>query len=305
MRDQILDDVIKAEELLLTDEKPKEIAVKTNGDSLMAYLKQISKTPLLTAKEEVELAKRMEEGDEAAKSLLIRANLQLVVSIAKRYQGRGLEFPDLIQEGNIGLIRGIEKFDWRKGYKVSTYVTAWIRQAITRAITNIGRTIHLPAYITEMVNDLIKIRNRLTQELGREPTENEIAKIANMKTDEVVKLFQMTQEIISLDLPTRENSDDSSTVIDFIPDAETNNPEVIAIGLELNNAINERLSRLTPRERNVIRMRVGLDGKGGKTLREIGQHFRVTRERIRQIETNALKKLNNQYRDRKFHEIIS
>lgn len=305
LRDQILEDAIEVKELLLTDEDLEKITAEIIDDSLAAFLNQIGKTPLLTAIEEVELAKRMEAGDEAAKSLLICANLRLVVSIAKKYQGQGLEFSDLIQEGNIGLIKGIKKFNWRKGNKVSTYVTFWIRQVITRAIADKGRIIRLPVQTTVTIKGLKRIKKHLTQELGREPTDDEIAEIAGIKTSEVTELFQLTQEIVSLDLPVGENSDDGSIMIDLMPDVEENNPEVITIGSEFKKAINECLSRLTPRERDVIKMRFGLDGESGKTLQKIGQHFRVTRERIRQIEEKALKKLRNPDRNRRFLEIIS
>lgn len=305
MRDQIPEDTIEVKELLLTDEDLEKITAEIIDDSLAAFLNQIGKTPLLTAIEEVELAKRMETGDEAAKSLLICANLRLVVSIAKKYWGQGLEFSDLIQEGNIGLIKGIENFDWRKGNKVSTYVTFWVRQVITRAIASKGRIIRLPVQTTVAVQRLIKIKKHLTQELGREPTDDEIAEIAGIKTSKVTELFQLTQEIVSLDLPVGENSDDGSIMIDLMSDVEENNPEVITIGSEFKMAINECLSHLTPRERYIIKMRVGLDGEGGKTLQEIGKHFRLTRERIRQIEEKALKKMRNPYRNRRFLEIIS
>src|SRR5712691_6169462 len=259
-------------------------------DSVRMWLREIGKTPLLTTEEEIELAKRIEDKSnpelaEEAKMILTEANLRLVVSIAKKYSGRGMSFPDLIQEGNIGLIRAVEKFDYRKGYKFSTYATWWIRQAITRAIADQGRTIRIPVHMVETINRLIKTSGHLLQELGREPTLEEIA-----------------PEPLSLETPIGEEED--SHLSDFVPDDEAISPAEAASNLILREQIEDVLAKLTQRERDVLKMRFGLEDGYPRTLEEVGRHFKVTRERIRQIEAKALKKLRHPSKSRKLREFL-
>ena len=271
-------------------------------DSVRMWLREIGKTPLLTIDEEVSLAKRIEAGDEEAKAVLTEANLRLVVSIAKRYSGRGMSFPDLIQEGNIGLIRAVEKFDYRKGYKFSTYATWWIRQAITRAIADQGRTIRIPVHMVETINRLIKTQGQLLQDLGREPTLDEVAVEMGMPPDRVSEIIRIAPEPLSLETPIGEEED--SRLADFIEDQEAISPAEAASNLILREKIEESLNNLTPRERDVLKMRFGLDDGYSRTLEEVGRHFKVTRERIRQIEAKALKKLRHPSRSRKLRDYL-
>jgi len=271
-------------------------------DSVRMWLREIGKTPLLTIHEEVSLAKRIEAGDEEAKSVLTEANLRLVVSIAKRYSGRGMSFPDLIQEGNIGLIRAVEKFDYRKGYKFSTYATWWIRQAITRAIADQGRTIRIPVHMVETINRLIKTQGQLLQDLGREPTLDEVAYEMGIPPDRVSEIIRIAPEPLSLETPIGEEED--SRLADFIEDQEAISPAEAASNLILREKIEESLNNLTPRERDVLKMRFGLDDGYSRTLEEVGRHFKVTRERIRQIEAKALKKLRHPSRSRKLRDYL-
>ena len=258
-------------------------------DPVRMYLKEIGKVPLLTAEEEIELAKRMELGDEEAKKRLAEANLRLVVSIAKRYVGRGMLFLDLIQEGNLGLIKAVEKFDYRKGYKFSTYATWWIRQAITRAIADQARTIRIPVHMVETINKLIRVSRQLLQELGREPTPEEIAEEMNMPVERVREILKISQEPVSLETPIGEEED--SHLGDFIQDDNVPVPADAAAFTLLKEQLVEVLSTLTDREQKVLRLRFGLDDGRARTLEEVGKEFNVTRERIRQIEAKALRKL--------------
>jgi RNA polymerase primary sigma factor len=271
-------------------------------DSVRMWLREIGKTPLLTMVQEVSLAKRIEAGDDAAKAVLTEANLRLVVSIAKRYSGRGMSFPDLIQEGNIGLIRAVEKFDYRKGYKFSTYATWWIRQAITRAIADQGRTIRIPVHMVETINRLIKTSSQLLQDLGREPTLDELAHEMGIPPDRVSEIIRIAPEPLSLETPIGEEED--SHLADFIEDQEAISPQEAASHMILREKIEESLNKLTPRERDVLKMRFGLDDGYSRTLEEVGRHFKVTRERIRQIAAKALKKLRHPSRSRKLKEYI-
>lgn len=271
-------------------------------DSVRMWLREIGKTPLLTMDKEVALAKKIETGDEESKAVLTEANLRLVVSIAKRYSGRGMSFPDLIQEGNIGLIRAVEKFDYRKGYKFSTYATWWIRQAITRAIADQGRTIRIPVHMVETINRLIKTQSQLLQDLGREPTMDEVAREMGMPTDRVSEIYRIAPEPLSLETPIGEEED--SHLADFIEDQEAISPSEAASNMILREKIEESLNKLTPRERDVLKMRFGLDDGYSRTLEEVGRHFKVTRERIRQIEAKALKKLRHPSRSRKLREYL-
>jgi RNA polymerase primary sigma factor len=271
-------------------------------DSVRMWLREIGKTPLLTNKEEVSLAKRIEAGDLEAKAVLTEANLRLVVSIAKRYSGRGMSFPDLIQEGNIGLIRAVEKFDYRKGYKFSTYATWWIRQAITRAIADQARTIRIPVHMVETINRLIKTSSQLLQDLGRDPTLDELAREMGMPPERVSEIIRIAPEPLSLETPIGEEED--SHLADFIEDHEAISPAEAASNMILREKIEEALNNLTPRERDVLKMRFGLDDGYSRTLEEVGRHFKVTRERIRQIEAKALKKLRHPSRSRKLRDYL-
>ena len=298
------DDDIPDEELLLSDEDevdmenldlsiPDGISIE---DPVRMYLKEIGKVPLLSAEEEIELAKRMENGDQEAKKRLAEANLRLVVSIAKRYVGRGMLFLDLIQEGNLGLIKAVEKFDYRKGYKFSTYATWWIRQAITRAIADQARTIRIPVHMVETINKLIRVSRQLLQELGREPTPEEISEEMGMPVDRVREILKISQEPVSLETPIGEEED--SHLGDFIQDDNVPVPAEAASFTLLREQLVEVLGTLTEREQKVLRLRFGLDDGRARTLEEVGKEFNVTRERIRQIEAKALRKLRHPSRSR-------
>ncbi|MEW6572937.1 MAG: RNA polymerase sigma factor RpoD [Bacillota bacterium] len=271
-------------------------------DPVRMYLKEIGRIPLLSPEEEVDLAKRMENGDEAAKRRLVEANLRLVVSIAKRYVGRGMLFLDLIQEGNLGLIKAVEKFDYRKGYKFSTYATWWIRQAITRAIADQARTIRIPVHMVETINKLIRVSRHLLQELGREPTPEEIAREMDISEDKVREIMKIAQEPVSLETPIGEEED--SHLGDFIEDQEAQAPAEEASFTLLREQLNEVLHTLTEREQRVLRLRFGLDDGRARTLEEVGQKFGVTRERIRQIEAKTLRKLRHPSRSKKLKDYL-
>ena len=271
-------------------------------DPVRMYLKEIGKVSLLTADEEIELAKRMEQGDEDAKKRLAEANLRLVVSIAKRYVGRGMLFLDLIQEGNLGLIKAVEKFDYRKGYKFSTYATWWIRQAITRAIADQARTIRIPVHMVETINKLIRVSRQLLQELGREPTPEEIAEEMKMPVERVREILKISQEPVSLETPIGEEED--SHLGDFIQDDNVPVPADAAAFTLLKEQLIEVLGTLTEREQKVLRLRFGLDDGRARTLEEVGKEFNVTRERIRQIEAKALRKLRHPSRSRKLRDYL-
>ena len=271
-------------------------------DPVRMSLKEIGKVSLLTADEEIELAKRMEQGDEEAKKRLAEANLRLVVSIAKRYVGRGMLFLDLIQEGNLGLIKAVEKFDYRKGYKFSTYATWWIRQAITRAIADQARTIRIPVHMVETINKLIRVSRQLLQELGREPTPEEIAEEMKMPVERVREILKISQEPVSLETPIGEEED--SHLGDFIQDDNVPVPADAAAFTLLKEQLIEVLGTLTEREQKVLRLRFGLDDGRARTLEEVGKEFNVTRERIRQIEAKALRKLRHPSRSRKLKDYL-
>jgi len=271
-------------------------------DPVRMYLKEIGKVPLLSAEEEIELAKKMEIGDQEAKKRLAEANLRLVVSIAKRYVGRGMLFLDLIQEGNLGLIKAVEKFDYRKGYKFSTYATWWIRQAITRAIADQARTIRIPVHMVETINKLIRVSRQLLQELGREPSPEEIAEEMQMPVDRVREILKISQEPVSLETPIGEEED--SHLGDFIQDDNVPVPADAAAFTLLKEQLGEVLETLTEREQKVLRLRFGLDDGRARTLEEVGTVFNVTRERIRQIEAKALRKLRHPSRSRKLKDYL-
>lgn len=271
-------------------------------DPVRMYLKEIGKVALLTAEEEVAIAKRMEAGDESAKRELAEANLRLVVSIAKRYVGRGMLFLDLIQEGNLGLIKAVEKFDYTKGYKFSTYATWWIRQAITRAIADQARTIRIPVHMVETINKLIRISRQLLQEYGREPTPEEIAKAMGISESKVREIIKIAQEPVSLETPIGEEED--SHLGDFIQDEDAPAPAEAASNALMKELLWEVLDTLTPREAKVLRLRFGLDDGNPRTLEEVGKEFNVTRERIRQIEAKALRKLRHPSRSKKLKDFL-
>ena len=271
-------------------------------DPVRMYLKEIGKVPLLSAEREIELAKRMEEGDEDAKKELAEANLRLVVSIAKRYVGRGMLFLDLIQEGNLGLIKAVEKFDYHKGYKFSTYATWWIRQAITRAIADQARTIRIPVHMVETINKLIRVSRQLLQELGREPLPEEIAKELDMPVERVREILKISQEPVSLETPIGEEED--SHLGDFIQDDNVPVPAEAAAQTLLKEQLDEVLDTLTEREQKVLRLRFGMNDGRARTLEEVGREFDVTRERIRQIEAKALRKLRHPSRSRKLRDYL-
>ena len=297
-------------EILLTDEDevdmekidlsvPDGISIE---DPVRMYLKEIGKVPLLSAEEEIELAKRMAEGDEDAKKRLAEANLRLVVSIAKRYVGRGLLFLDLIQEGNLGLIKAVEKFDYQKGFKFSTYATWWIRQAITRAIADQARTIRIPVHMVETINKLIRVSRQLLQELGREPLPEEIAEELDMPVERVREILKISQEPVSLETPIGEEED--SHLGDFIQDDNVPVPAEAAAATLLKEQLGEVLDTLTDREQKVLRLRFGMNDGRARTLEEVGKEFDVTRERIRQIEAKALRKLRHPSRSRKLRDYL-
>ena len=303
-------DDVSEEEIILTEEDevdvenidlsvPDGVSI---DDPVRMYLKEIGKVPLLSADEEIELARRMENGDEYAKKKLAEANLRLVVSIAKRYVGRGMLFLDLIQEGNMGLIKAVEKFDYRKGYKFSTYATWWIRQAITRAIADQARTIRIPVHMVETINKLIRVSRQLLQELGREPTPEEIAEEMNMPEERVREILKISQEPVSLETPIGEEED--SHLGDFIQDDNVPVPSDAAAFTLLKEQLVEVLGTLTEREQKVLRLRFGLDDGRARTLEEVGKEFNVTRERIRQIEAKALRKLRHPSRSRKLKDYL-
>ncbi|UUZ97320.1 RNA polymerase sigma factor RpoD [Paenibacillus sp. P25] len=275
--------------------------IKIN-DPVRMYLKEIGRVPLLSAEDEVQLAKRIELGDEEAKRRLAEANLRLVVSIAKRYVGRGMLFLDLIQEGNMGLIKAVEKFDHDKGFKFSTYATWWIRQAITRAIADQARTIRIPVHMVETINKLIRVSRQLLQELGREPTPEEIAKEMDLSTDKVREIMKIAQEPVSLETPIGE--EDDSHLGDFIEDQEALAPADAAAYELLKEQLEDVLDTLTEREENVLRLRFGLDDGRTRTLEEVGKVFGVTRERIRQIEAKALRKLRHPSRSKRLKDFL-
>ena len=304
-----LDDVDDSD-IVLTDEDdvdmekidlsvPDGISIE---DPVRMYLKEIGKVPLLSADEEVELAKRMAEGDEDAKKRLAEANLRLVVSIAKRYVGRGMLFLDLIQEGNLGLIKAVEKFDYHKGFKFSTYATWWIRQAITRAIADQARTIRIPVHMLQTINKLIRVSRQLLQELGREPTPEEIAAELDMPVERVREILKISQEPVSLETPIGEEED--SHLGDFIQDDNVPVPAEAAAQTLLKEQLDEVLDTLTEREQKVLRLRFGMDDGRARTLEEVGKEFDVTRERIRQIEAKALRKLRHPSRSRKLRDYL-
>ena len=270
-------------------------------DPVRMYLKEIGKVPLLSAEEEIEYAKRMEQGDEEAKKRLAEANLRLVVSIAKRYVGRGMLFLDLIQEGNLGLIKAVEKFDYRKGYKFSTYATWWIRQAITRAIADQARTIRIPVHMVETINKLVRVSRQLLQELGREPSPEEIAEAMDIPVERVREIQKISQEPVSLETPIGEEEDHLG---DFIQDDNVPVPAEAAASTLLKEQLVEVLGTLTEREQKVLRLRFGMDDGRARTLEEVGREFNVTRERIRQIEAKALRKLRHPSRSRKLKDYL-
>jgi len=311
--EEVEDEVLDEDE----EDEAEEAEVKEDGadidlsvpegvaldDPVRMYLKEIGRVPLLTAEEEVELAKRMEMGDREAKQRLIESNLRLVVSIAKRYVGRGMAFLDLIQEGNMGLIKAVEKFDYRKGYKLSTYATWWIRQAITRAIADQARTIRIPVHMVETINKLVRTSRELVQELGREPTAEEIAEKMGITPEKVREIQKIAQEPVSLETPIGEEED--SHLGDFIEDVDVLAPDEAASYLLLKEQIEEVLSGLNDREQRVLRLRFGLDDGRPRTLEEVGREFGVTRERIRQIEAKALRKLRNPQRSKKLRDYLA
>lgn len=298
--DDIVDEMEDIEEEAEVDlSVPEGVGI---DDPVRMYLKEIGRVPLLSAEEEIELAIRMEEGDEEAKRRLAEANLRLVVSIAKRYVGRGMLFLDLIQEGNLGLIKAVEKFDYNKGFKFSTYATWWIRQAITRAIADQARTIRIPVHMVETINKLIRVSRQLLQELGREPVPEEIAKVMDIPVERVREIMKIAQEPVSLETPIGEEED--SHLGDFIPDEDAPAPSEAASFILLKEQLEEVLETLTPREEKVLRLRFGLDDGRTRTLEEVGQEFGVTRERIRQIEAKALRKLRHPSRSKKLKDYL-
>lgn len=278
---------------------PEGIAI---DDPVRMYLKEIGKVPLLSSEEEMELAKQIEAGSQYAKKKLAEANLRLVVSIAKRYVGRGMLFLDLIQEGNLGLIKAVEKFDFRKGFKFSTYATWWIRQAITRAIADQARTIRIPVHMVETINKLIRVQRQLLQELGRDPFPEEISKVMDLPVEKVREIQKISQEPVSLETPIGEEED--SHLGDFIPDDDAPAPAEAAAFTMLKEQLINVLDTLTPREEKVLRLRFGLDDGRARTLEEVGKEFNVTRERIRQIEAKALRKLRHPSRSKKLKDYL-
>ena len=294
---QIIDEAVRDKDIY--DQLLKEVSM---DDPVKMYLKDIGKVPLLQPEEETELARRMMEGDEAAKRLLSEANLRLVVSIAKRYMGRGMQFLDLIQEGNLGLMKAVEKFDYQKGFKFSTYATWWIRQAITRAIADQARTIRIPVHMVETINKLIRISRRLLQELGREPQPEEIAKEMEIPVERVIEIQKIAQDPVSLETPIGE--EDDSHLSDFIEDERSTAPTDAVSYNMLKEQLIGVLDTLTPREEKVLRLRYGLDDGKPRTLEEVGKEFNVTRERIRQIEAKALRKLRHPSRSKRLKDYI-
>ena len=299
------DDLIDDEDVEELDLRKLELAVADGvgvDDPVRMYLKEIGQVDLLTAQQEIDYAKRMEEGDEVAKQRLAEANLRLVVSIAKRYVGRGMQFLDLIQEGNLGLIKAVEKFDYRKGYKFSTYATWWIRQAITRAIADQARTIRIPVHMVETINKQIRVSRQLLQELGREPKAEEIAEAMDIPVERVREIQKISQDPVSLETPIGEEED--SHLGDFIQDEDIEQPAEAAARALLKEHIDEELATLTDREQKVLRLRFGLDDGRARTLEEVGKEFQVTRERIRQIEAKAIRKLRQPSRKKKLQDYL-
>ncbi len=293
------------EDLEITPEELEDLSVPDSvsiDDPVRMYLKEIGKVDLLSTEEEAELAKKMAEGDVSARKRLAEANLRLVVSIAKRYVGRGMLFLDLIQEGNLGLIKAVEKFDYTKGYKFSTYATWWIRQAITRAIADQARTIRIPVHMVETINKLIRVTRQLVQELGRDPSPEEVAKELNMPLDKVAEIMKIAQEPVSLETPIGEEED--SHLGDFIQDDDAPAPSEAATFTLLKEQLSEVINTLTAREEKVLRLRFGLDDGRARTLEEVGKEFNVTRERIRQIEAKALRKLRHPSRSKKLKDYL-
>lgn len=298
-----LEDEIDTDEDLLSQEQYFDDA---SDDSVRLYLREIGKIPLLNTEEELALAQRVVEGDKKAKDKMAEANMRLVVSIAKRYSGRGLDFLDLIQEGNTGLLRAVEKFDPDKGFKFSTYATWWIRQAITRAIADQARTIRIPVHMVETINKLLRTQRRMTQELNREPTIEELAKELEMEPEKVEYVMKIKQDITSLDAGVGRDGDEEDSVLrDFIEDEDSATPEESAASQLLKEQVQSILSTLSDREQKIIRMRFGLDNGKSHTLEEVGQEFAVTRERIRQIEAKALAKLRKHKDSKKLHDYLS
>lgn len=296
-KESVIAEEVKAEALDLS--APKGVSI---DDPVRMYLKEIGKIPLLSPEEESELARRMDEGDETVKQLLVEANLRLVVSIAKRYVGRGMLFLDLIQEGNLGLIKAVEKFDYKKGFKFSTYATWWIRQAITRAIADQARTIRIPVHMVETINKLIRISRQLMQELGRDPSPEELAQKMEMPVEKVREIQKISQEPVSLETPIGEEED--SHLGDFIPDEDAPAPAEAAAYSLLKEQLDEVLMSLNEREQKVLRLRFGLEDGRARTLEEVGKEFEVTRERIRQIEAKALRKLRHPSRSKKLKDYL-
>ena len=300
------DDLEKEEEL--SDEELAITAENVDAfadDSVRLYLREIGKIPLLTPEEEADLAKRIVKGDKKAKDKMVESNMRLVVSIAKRYGGRGLDFLDLIQEGNTGLLRAVEKFDPSKGFKFSTYATWWVRQAITRAIADQARTIRIPVHMVETINKVLRTTRKLTAELNREPTNDEIAKALDMEPEKVDYVMRIKQDIASLDASIgREGDDEDSVLGDFVEDEERDSPEDSAANQILKEQLSEIIATLTDREQKIIRLRFGIGGGRPHTLEEVGAEFDVTRERIRQIEANALSKLRKNKETKKLHEYL-
>ncbi len=306
MGEPAADDLSEEEEL--SDE---ELAITADNvdafadDSVRMYLREIGKIPLLTQEEEAELAERIVAGDKKAKDKMAEANMRLVVSIAKRYGGRGLDFLDLIQEGNTGLLRAVEKFDPSKGFKFSTYATWWIRQAITRAIADQARTIRIPVHMVETINKVLRTTRRLTQELNREPTNEEIAEAMGMEVDKIEYVMRIKQDIASLDASVGRDGDDEESVLgDFVEDSERDSPEDATANQILKEQIAEILTTLSEREQKIIKLRFGIGGGRPHTLEEVGNEFSVTRERIRQIEAKALAKLRKHKETKKLHEYL-
>ena len=303
-------DVTDQREKLIWEDPEEDLEINENDayikdiadDSVRLYLREIGRVPLLTSEQEIELAKRIEKGDKAAKDAMTEANLRLVVSIAKKYIGRGLDLLDLIQEGSAGLLRAVEKFDFRKGFKFSTYATWWIRQAITRAIADQARVIRIPVHMVETINKLIRTQRRLVQELGREPVAAEIAAEMDMDEDKVNHILKIKQDIVSLEAPVGE--EDDSTLGEFIQDEDSVTPEDAATYQLLKEHVDRVLSLLTPREQKILRMRFGLEDGRSHTLEEVGQEFGVTRERIRQIEAKALAKLRKHRESKKLKDYL-
>lgn len=318
------DDILNAKDLMLDFDEPEsddlegeeelsdeDLAITAENvdafadDSVRLYLREIGKIPLLTPEEENELAKKIVEGDQKAKDKMVESNMRLVVSIAKRYGGRGLDFLDLIQEGNTGLLRAVEKFDPDKGFKFSTYATWWVRQAITRAIADQARTIRIPVHMVETINKVLRTTRKLTSELNREPTNEEIAKELDMEPDKIDYVMRIKQDIASLDASVgREGDDEDSVLGDFVEDEERDSPEESAANQILKEQLSEIIATLTDREQKIIRLRFGIGGGRPHTLEEVGNEFDVTRERIRQIEAKALSKLRKNKDTKKLHEYL-